>query len=186
MNSFSKNWSLVHLQSNVSFLLYSKGNQLYACIHSLFVTTEPGGEFPVLYKRFSSLIYFIHRSVYMRRRQWHATTTVLPGESQGHDSATSPSLFTFLHWRRKWHPLQCSCLENPTDGGAWWAAVYGVAQSRTRLKRQQQQQQHSVYMSIPTFQFTPPPLFPLCVHTLVLYICVSISTLQIGSFVWFF
>ena len=33
------------------------------------------------------------------------------------------------------NPLQCSCLENPRDRGAWWAAVYGVAQSRTRLKR---------------------------------------------------
>ena len=33
------------------------------------------------------------------------------------------------------NPLQCFCLENPRDGGAWWAAVYGVAQSRTRLKR---------------------------------------------------
>ena len=32
-------------------------------------------------------------------------------------------------------PLQYSCLENPRDGGAWWAAVYGVAQSRTRLKQ---------------------------------------------------
>ena len=32
-------------------------------------------------------------------------------------------------------PLQYSCLENPMDGGAWWAAIYGVAQSRTRLKR---------------------------------------------------
>ena len=32
------------------------------------------------------------------------------------------------------NPLQCSCLENPRDGGAWWAAVYGVAQSRTQLK----------------------------------------------------
>ena len=32
------------------------------------------------------------------------------------------------------NPLQCSCLENPRDGGAWWAAVYGVAQSQTRLK----------------------------------------------------
>ena len=32
-------------------------------------------------------------------------------------------------------PLQCSCLENPRDGGAWWAAVHGVAQSRTRLQR---------------------------------------------------
>ena len=33
------------------------------------------------------------------------------------------------------YPLQCSCLENPRDWGAWWAAVQGVAQSRTRLKR---------------------------------------------------
>ena len=33
------------------------------------------------------------------------------------------------------NPLQCSCLENPKDGGAWWAAIYGVAQSRTWLKR---------------------------------------------------
>ena len=33
------------------------------------------------------------------------------------------------------NPLQCSCLENPRDGGAWWAAIFGVAQSWTRLKR---------------------------------------------------
>ena len=33
------------------------------------------------------------------------------------------------------NPLQCSCPENPRDGGAWWAAIYGVAQSRTRLKQ---------------------------------------------------
>ena len=33
------------------------------------------------------------------------------------------------------NPLQCSCLENPRDGGAWWAAVYGIAQSWTRLKQ---------------------------------------------------
>ena len=33
------------------------------------------------------------------------------------------------------NPLQCSCLENPRDGGAWWVAVYGVAQGWTRLKR---------------------------------------------------
>ena len=53
----------------------------------------------------------------------------------GHDWVTSLSLFTFMHWRRKCNLLQCSCLGNPRDGGAWWAAVYGVAQSRTRLKR---------------------------------------------------
>ena len=48
---------------------------------------------------------------------------------------TSLSLFTFMHWRRKWQPTPVSCLENPRDGGAWWAAVCGVAQSRTWLKR---------------------------------------------------
>ena len=52
----------------------------------------------------------------------------------GHYWATSLSLFTFLPWRRKWNPLQCSCLENPRDREAWWAAIYGVAQSWTRLK----------------------------------------------------
>ena len=53
----------------------------------------------------------------------------------GHDCFTSLSLSTFLHWRSNGNPLQSACLENPRDGGAWWAAVYGVAQSWTRLKR---------------------------------------------------
>ena len=53
----------------------------------------------------------------------------------GHDWATSLSLFPFMHWRRTWHPTRCSCLENPRDGGAWWAAIYGVAQSQTWLRR---------------------------------------------------
>ena len=37
----------------------------------------------------------------------------------------------YLSWRRRWHPLQCSCLENPMGGGAWWAVVHGVAESDT-------------------------------------------------------
>ena len=52
----------------------------------------------------------------------------------GHDWVTSLSLFTFMHWEGNSNPLQCSCLENPRDGWARWAAVYGVAQSWTRLK----------------------------------------------------
>ena len=43
------------------------------------------------------------------------------------------------------NPLQCSCLENPRDGGAWWAAVYGVAQSRTQLKRLSSSSSSSIY-----------------------------------------
>ena len=53
----------------------------------------------------------------------------------GHDWVTSLSLFTFMHWRRKWQPTPVSYLEYPRDRGAWWTAVYGVPQSRTRLKR---------------------------------------------------
>ena len=53
----------------------------------------------------------------------------------GHDWVTSLYFFTFMHWRGNDNPLQCSCLENPRDGGAWWAAIYGVAQSWTQLKR---------------------------------------------------
>ena len=49
----------------------------------------------------------------------------------GRDSATSLSRIG----EGNGNPLQCSCLENPRDGGVWWAAIYGVSQSRTRLKR---------------------------------------------------
>ena len=54
----------------------------------------------------------------------------------GHDWATSLSLslFTFLHWRRKWQPTPVFLPEESRDGKAWWVAVYGIAQSRTRLK----------------------------------------------------
>ena len=50
----------------------------------------------------------------------------------GHDSMSSLSLSCIGEGNG--NPLQCSCLENPRDGGDWWAAVYGVAQSQTRLK----------------------------------------------------
>ena len=52
----------------------------------------------------------------------------------GRDGATSLSLFTFIIGEGNGNALQCSCLENPRDGGAWWAAVYGLTQSWTRLK----------------------------------------------------
>ena len=129
---------------------------------------------------------------------WKIPWTEEPGRLQSvgslrirHDRATSLSLFTFTHWRRKWqptpvflpgdsqgrgslvgcrlwgrtesdttevtqqqqqglglhfhfslscsgegngNPLHCSCLENPRDGGTWWATVYWVTQSQTRLK----------------------------------------------------
>ena len=83
------------------------------------------------------------------RRQWQPTPVFLPGESQGRGSLVGCCLWgrtesdtterVHFHFslscigEGNGNPLQCSCLENPGDGGAWWAAVYGVAQSRTRL-----------------------------------------------------
>ena len=52
----------------------------------------------------------------------------------GYDWATSLSLFTFMHGRRKWQPTPVFLPGESQGRGAWWAAVYGVAQSRTRLK----------------------------------------------------
>ena len=90
-------------------------------------------------------------NILMQRRQWRPTPVLLPGKSHGWKS-----LVGYSPWGHKesdtterphfqfslscigegnGNPLQCSCLENPKDGGAWWAAVYEVAQSRTQLKR---------------------------------------------------
>ena len=52
----------------------------------------------------------------------------------GHNWATSLSLFTFMHWRRKWQPTPVFLPGESQGRGAWWAAIYWVAQSRTRLK----------------------------------------------------
>ena len=86
----------------------------------------------------------------LQRRQWHPTPVLLPGKSHGRRSLVGCSPWGYyesgtterLHFHfslscigeGNGNPLQCSCLENPRDGGAWWASVYGVAQSRTRLK----------------------------------------------------
>ena len=86
-----------------------------------------------------------------QRRQWHLTPVLLPGKSHGWRSLVGCSPWGHYESdtteQRHFHfslscigegngnPLQCSCLENPRDRGAWWAAVSGVAQSRTGLKR---------------------------------------------------
>ena len=55
------------------------------------------------------------------------------GECFGVKAVLLNSVKWMRFWRRQWHPLQYSCLANPMDGGAWWAAVHGVAKSQTRL-----------------------------------------------------
>ena len=86
-----------------------------------------------------------------QRGQWHPTPVLLPGKSHGRRSLVGCSPWGHsesgtterLHFHfslscigeGNGNPLQYSCLENPRDGGAWWAAVHGVTQSQTRLKR---------------------------------------------------
>ena len=85
------------------------------------------------------------------RRQWHPTPVLLPGKSHGQRSLVGCSPWgreesdttERLHFHfspscigeGNGNPLQCSRLDNPRDGGAWWAAISGVTQSQTRLKR---------------------------------------------------
>ena len=66
--------------------------------------------------------------------QWHQWL-IMRSLRVGHSWVTSLSLFTFMYWRRKWQPSPIFLPGDPRDGGAWWAAIYGVAQSRTRQKR---------------------------------------------------
>ena len=86
-----------------------------------------------------------------RRRQWHPTPGLLPGKPHGRRSLVGCSPWgreesnttEQLHFNfslsctggGNGNPLQRSCLENPRDGRAWWAAVYGFAQSWTQLKQ---------------------------------------------------
>ena len=87
----------------------------------------------------------------VQRRPWHLTPVLLPGKSHGWRSLVGCSpwgrsesdMTERLHFHCSFscigegngNPLQCSYLESPRDWGAWWAAIYGTAQSQTRLKR---------------------------------------------------
>ena len=105
-----------------------------------------------LYKKNGHSYIELHiRKMTSRRRQWHPTPVLLPGKFLGLRSLVGCSpwdrsesdMTERLHFHfslscigeGNGNPLQCSCLENRRDGGAWWAATNGVARSQTRLKR---------------------------------------------------
>ena len=95
-------------------------------------------------------LFLVNIRSLFRRRQWHPTPVLLPGKSHGWRSLVGCRLWgptesdttERLHFHfslscigeGNGNPLQCSCLENPWDGGAWWAAIYGIVKSQTRLK----------------------------------------------------
>ena len=97
------------------------------------------------------IIQFLYSHRSRQRRQWQGTPVLLPRKSHGQRSLEGCSLrgLEELDRTKQLHfhfslprigegdgnPLQSSCLENPRDGEAWWAAVHGVTQSQTRLKQ---------------------------------------------------
>ena len=110
------------------------------------------------------------------KRKWQPTSVLGPEKSHGRRSLVGCSLWGLEEWdtteRLHFHfslscigegngnTLQCSCLENPRDGGVWWAALYGVTQNWTRLKRLSSSSSHSTslpHQAIPVFLLFVPP-----------------------------
>ena len=115
-------------------------------MHSFWVTNIQSSLIKVLLK-ISKRKYcnYSQNSNIPWRRQWHPTPVLLSGKSHGQRSLVGceeSDTTERLHFhfslpcigKGNGNPLQCSSLENPRNRGVWWAAVYGVAQSRTRLK----------------------------------------------------
>ena len=98
-------------------------------------------------KKFGDLIKF---SIYLpgKSHGWRSLVGCSPWGHWGSDTTEQLHFHFSLSCigEGNGNPLQCSCLENPRDGGAWWAAVYGVAQSRTRLKRLSSRSSSSIYL----------------------------------------
>ena len=126
----------------------NQNDNFWSWLHWPFYDYRPWtASFPPRMWRVISLTF---ASSWPERRQWQPTPVLLPGKSHGQRSLVGCSPWGCkesdtterLHFHFSLscigegnvNPLQCSCLENPRDGGAWWAAVYGVAQSRTRQK----------------------------------------------------
>ena len=121
-----------------------------------------------------------------RRRWWHPTPVLLPRKSHGWRSLVGCSplgryksdVTERLHFHfslsctgeGNGNPLQCSCLENPRDRGAWWAAVYGVAQSWTWLKWLSSSSSYTYTMT--TFSFLQNFLVFQELRMVLLFVCV--------------
>ena len=140
-----------HPPNSLLVLDHFKLSVLFMLFHAFGLPTG----FPLTYITFPFSLFVLLLSSHepFWRRQWQPTLVLFPGKSRGRRSLVGCSPWgrwesdatewLHLHFSLSCtgggngNPLQCSCLENPRHVGAWWAAVYGVAQSRTRLKWQQ-------------------------------------------------
>ena len=133
------------------------------------------------------------------RRQWQATLVLLPGKSHGQRSLVGCSpwgcyesdVTERLHFHfslscigeGNGNPLQCSCLENPRDGGAWWAAIYGAAQSWTRLKQlssSSSSRSRSFFNSICFIAINLPLCTAFAISHNIFFVCVAMP--QVWNF----
>ena len=112
---------------------------------------------------------------------WKIPWTEDPGRLQsmglqrvGHNWATSLSRFPFMHWRRKWRPTPVFLPGESRDRGAWWAAVYGVAQSLTRRKWLSSSRSSSKHYQRPQEE-VKLKMLPLIKQSVVTYASVSMK-----------
>ena len=154
VNQLKKPWSC----SWLSFLFFLYIARPYPCSCHIIITTIPDFNWQTFLTSLLTISLLSHPasnfkpvSSTIRRRPWQATPVLLPRKSHGWRSLVGCILwgsYKLLETERlhfhfslsrngegNGNPLQCSCLENPRDVRAWWAAVYGVSQNRTRLKR---------------------------------------------------
>ena len=112
-------------------------------------------------------------------QNWEALTSCCCVYLLGGHSIQQPSTF---RGKGNGNPLQYSCLENPVDRVAWWAAVYGVAQSRTRLKQlSSSSTSSSIFISMILSQFIPPSPYPTVSTDLFLCLASLFLPCKIGS-----
>ena len=145
-----------YLKSRFWFLLF-----IYVCMY-IFVCHHPICII-IFLSNFWEELYFVSEKAmapHSSTLAWKIPWTEEPGRLQsmgslrvGQDSATHFHFSLSCIGERNGNPLQCSCLENPRDWGALWAAVHGVAQSRTGLKRLSSSSSSSTLFWLPIWNF---------------------------------
>jgi len=93
------------------------------------------GEFELVYLELSEIVLDQVLNVYPHKKEGKGWRMMMSWQETEFEIQCLENVDAMKIGEGNGDPLWCSCLENPRDRGAWWAAVYGVAQSRTRLKR---------------------------------------------------